>query len=104
MNTNPHYRRQFLQRTAAFALATQFPVILRAAPPIDSAEAAAQKAHRELWRRFIDPTWHTFYDHAGLDGKVVSDVIKGLKSQGLVDSPVRCKYGLTAAGQDAAKS
>jgi predicted transcriptional regulator len=40
---------------------------------------------------------------AGLDGKLVSDVIKGLKSQGLVDSPVRCKYGLTPAGQDAAK-
>ncbi len=41
---------------------------------------------------------------AGLDGKVVSDAIKGLKSRGLVDSPVRCKYGLTAAGQEAAKS
>ncbi|MFH1033131.1 MAG: hypothetical protein V1806_01370 [Pseudomonadota bacterium] len=41
---------------------------------------------------------------AGLDGKVVSEVIKGLKSQGLVDSPVRCKYGLTAAGLDATKS
>ena len=41
---------------------------------------------------------------AGLDGKVMGDVIKGLKSQGLVDSPVRCKYGLTAAGQDAAKA
>lgn len=41
---------------------------------------------------------------AGLDGKVVSEVIKGLKSQGLVDSPVRCKYGLTPAGQDAAQA
>lgn len=41
---------------------------------------------------------------AGLDGKLVSDLIKGLKSQGLVDSPVRCKYGLTPAGQQAAKS
>lgn len=37
---------------------------------------------------------------AGLDGKVVSDQIKGLKSQGLVDSPVRCKYAITAAGKD----
>lgn len=41
---------------------------------------------------------------ADLEGKVVSEVIKGLKSQGLVDSPVRCKYGLTPAGQQAAKA
>lgn len=34
-------------------------------------EEAVEQAHRELWRRFIDPTWHTFYDHAGLDGRVV---------------------------------
>ena len=34
-------------------------------------DEAIQRAHHELWRRFIDPTWHTFYDHAGLDGKVV---------------------------------
>ncbi|MCX6898557.1 MAG: hypothetical protein NT105_07640 [Verrucomicrobia bacterium] len=34
-------------------------------------DETVEKAHRELWRRFIDPTWHTFYDHAGLDGKVV---------------------------------
>ena len=32
---------------------------------------AIEKAHRELWRRFIDPTWHTFYDHADLEGKVI---------------------------------
>lgn len=37
-------------------------------PPIDE---AVDRAHRELWRRFIDPTWHTFYDHAGFDGRVV---------------------------------
>ncbi|MCA1989172.1 MAG: hypothetical protein LDL07_08510 [Desulfarculus sp.] len=37
---------------------------------------------------------------AGLDGKVVSDQIKGLKNLGLVDSPVRCKYAITAAGKD----
>jgi predicted transcriptional regulator len=37
---------------------------------------------------------------AGLDGKVVSDQIKGLKALGLVDSPVRCKYAITAAGKD----
>jgi predicted transcriptional regulator len=36
----------------------------------------------------------------GLDGKMVSDQIKGLKSLGLVDSPVRCKYAITAAGKD----
>jgi hypothetical protein len=34
-------------------------------------DEAIQHAHRELWRRFIDPTWHTFYDHADMDGKVV---------------------------------
>ncbi len=32
---------------------------------------AVERAHRELWRRFIDPTWHTFYNHAGLDGTVI---------------------------------
>lgn len=37
---------------------------------------------------------------AGLEGKLVSDQIKGLKSLGLVDSPVRCKYAITAAGKD----
>ncbi|MBM4048860.1 MAG: hypothetical protein FJ279_27480 [Planctomycetes bacterium] len=34
-------------------------------------DEAVQKAHAELWRRFIDPTWHTFYDHAGFDGEIV---------------------------------
>jgi DNA-binding IclR family transcriptional regulator len=36
---------------------------------------------------------------AGLDGKLVGDLIKGLKAQGLVESPVRCKWGLTPAGK-----
>ncbi len=35
----------------------------------------------------------------GLDKKVVSDQIAALKKQGLVDSPVRCKYGITAEGR-----
>ena len=35
----------------------------------------------------------------GLDKKVVSDQIAVLKKQGLVDSPVRCKYGITAEGK-----
>ena len=35
----------------------------------------------------------------GLDKKVVSDQIAALKKQGLVDSPVRCKYGITAEGK-----
>ena len=35
----------------------------------------------------------------GLDKKVVSDEIAALKKQGFVDSPVRCKYGITAAGK-----
>jgi predicted transcriptional regulator len=35
----------------------------------------------------------------GLDKKVVSDQIAALKKNGLVDSPVRCKYGITSAGK-----
>ncbi|MDD4870311.1 MAG: hypothetical protein PHR77_07100 [Kiritimatiellae bacterium] len=66
-----HSRRQFLQRTATFALATQFPAILHAIPADDTAETAIEKAHLEIWRRFIDPRWNTFYDHADFDGNVV---------------------------------
>jgi predicted transcriptional regulator len=35
----------------------------------------------------------------GLDKKVVTDQIAELKKKGLVDSPVRCKYGITSAGK-----
>jgi predicted transcriptional regulator len=35
----------------------------------------------------------------GLDKKVVSSEITALKKRGLVDSPVRCKYGITAEGK-----
>ncbi|EKD33930.1 MAG: hypothetical protein ACD_75C02537G0003 [uncultured bacterium] len=35
----------------------------------------------------------------GLDKKVVSDQIAALKKKGLVDSPVRCKFGITAEGK-----
>ncbi len=35
----------------------------------------------------------------GLDKKVVSSQITVLKKQGFVDSPVRCKYGITAEGK-----
>ncbi len=35
----------------------------------------------------------------GLDKKIVTDQIALLKKQGLVDSPVRCKLGITAAGR-----
>ncbi len=34
----------------------------------------------------------------GLDSKKVSAVVKGLKGKGLVDSPARCKYGITDQG------
>ncbi len=37
----------------------------------------------------------------GLDKKVVSNKIAALKKAGLVDSPVRCKYGVTDAGRKA---
>ncbi len=39
----------------------------------------------------------------GLDGKEVTKAIKSLKTQGLVDSPVRCKYGVTSAGASEVK-
>ena len=35
----------------------------------------------------------------GLDKKVVSSQITALKKQGFVDSPVRCKYGITEEGK-----
>lgn len=35
----------------------------------------------------------------GLDGKLVGDAIKALKDQGLIDSPVRCKYAITDTGR-----
>lgn len=35
----------------------------------------------------------------GLEKKIVSKHITALKKQGLVDSPVRCKYGITTEGK-----
>jgi len=35
----------------------------------------------------------------GLDKKVVSSRITALKKKGLVDSPIRCKYGITDEGR-----
>jgi predicted transcriptional regulator len=35
----------------------------------------------------------------GLDKTVVSKQIADLKKKGLVDSPVRCKFGITPAGR-----
>ena len=37
----------------------------------------------------------------GLEKKVVSSTISGLKKKGLLDSPVRCKYGITGDGVNA---
>lgn len=34
-------------------------------------DEAVEHAHRELWRRFIDPTWHTVRNQADPDGNVV---------------------------------
>ncbi len=36
---------------------------------------------------------------SGLESKEVSAVVKSLKELGLVDSPARCKYGLTDTGR-----
>ena len=38
---------------------------------------------------------------SGLDGKEVTAAVKALKSAGMVDSPARCKYGLTDQGKSA---
>ena len=37
----------------------------------------------------------------GLDKKLLSNKIAAMKKAGLVDSPVRCKYGVTEAGRKA---
>ncbi len=37
----------------------------------------------------------------GLDAKMVSAKITDLKKKGYVDSPVRCKFGITAEGREA---
>ncbi|MEW6303399.1 MAG: hypothetical protein AB1705_08015 [Verrucomicrobiota bacterium] len=37
----------------------------------DPVEQAVQRAHDEIWKRFIDPRFFTFYDYAGLDGTVI---------------------------------
>jgi len=39
----------------------------------------------------------------GLDAKVVSCRIADLKKKGYIDSPERCKYGITKEGQAAIK-
>ncbi len=39
----------------------------------------------------------------GLESKVVSSKITALKKNGLVDSPVRCKYAITDNGRSALK-
>jgi predicted transcriptional regulator len=40
----------------------------------------------------------------GLDAKMVSAKIADLKKQGYVDSPARCRYGITAEGRAAVKA
>lgn len=35
----------------------------------------------------------------GIDKKVVTKEITALKKKGLLDSPVRCKHGITAEGK-----
>ena len=38
-------------------------------------------------------------ESTGLESKTVSAKMKGLKEQGLVESPVRCKWSITDAGK-----
>lgn len=37
---------------------------------------------------------------SGLDSKIVTKAIKSLKENGLIDSPVRCRYCITEAGKN----
>lgn len=60
-------RRRLLQTASALALSRTSAAL---AQP-EAAGASVEQAHSELWRRFIDPRWFTFYDHAGLDGEVI---------------------------------
>lgn len=38
---------------------------------MDPAARAAEAAHAEIWRRFVDPVHHTLYHYAGRQGEVV---------------------------------
>lgn len=40
---------------------------------------------------------------SGLESKKVSNAMNSLKKEGLVDSPVRCKYAITTSGKKALK-
>ncbi|MBV1714817.1 MAG: winged helix-turn-helix domain-containing protein [Desulfarculus sp.] len=42
-------------------------------------------------------------EQSGLESKKVSSTMNALKKEGLVDSPVRCKYAITASGKKALK-
>jgi len=41
---------------------------------------------------------------SALESKKVSSTMNALKKEGLVDSPVRCKYAITASGKKARKA
>lgn len=59
-------RRTFLQRSAALSFIAQFPAVLRCAPAVDTATAAAENAHSEIWRRLVDPN-DVVLDYTDLD-------------------------------------
>ncbi len=63
-------RRRALTLGAAFVSAGCFgwPALAESKDPV---EQAIEKAHAEIWSRFIDKKYFTFYDYAGLDGTVI---------------------------------
>jgi hypothetical protein len=61
-------RRSFLQRTATLAAVAQFPSIVRTAPALEGAGDAAESAHAEMWRRFVDPH-DVVLDYTDLEGR-----------------------------------
>jgi hypothetical protein len=60
------------------------------------------KKSSKRWRRPSFPAARKIWPQAtGLEPKVISSRVAAMKKTGLVDSPVRCKYGVTKAGREA---
>ena len=78
-------RRDFLKRTGLGAIgALAFPRVGKSAAPVfqalENAKAATEKAHAEIWRRFIDQHG-VMLDFTALDGSV------------LIPTPEECRLG-----------
>lgn len=63
----PLSRRHFLRGSVALSAVASLPPFLRAIPALDGAFGAAEKAHTEIWRRFVD-AYDVVLDYTNLDG------------------------------------